>query len=108
MKIRPEQHPQTALAPLRPIYLDCHATTPVDPRVAELMVQVMTTNYGNPHNRGNPFRQEAADIVQAARIEVGKLVNGASESVVFFRKLRQAAYSLSAWKYTSLLLARGH
>jgi cysteine desulfurase len=80
----------------RPIYLDCHATTPVDPRVAELMVQVMTTNFGNPHNRGHFFGDEAADIVQAARIEVSQLVNSSSENVVFLRSATVAASGVIA------------
>lgn len=76
---------------VRPIYLDHHSTTPVDGRVAELMVRVMTEKFGNPANRSHYYGEEAADLVEGARIEIGGLVDADAESVILLRSATAAA-----------------
>jgi cysteine desulfurase len=66
-----------------PIYLDHHATTPVDPRVAASMLRVMTETFGNPNSVEHLYGEEAADLVSAARWEVASLL-GADPEVVLF------------------------
>jgi cysteine desulfurase len=69
--------------PERPIYLDNHATTPVDPRVAEVIVYAMTTAFGNANSVEHCFGDEAAELVEHARDEVGLLVGAVPEAVRF-------------------------
>lgn len=76
---------------VRPIYLDHHSTTPVDGRVAELMVRVMTEKFGNPANRSHYYGEEAADLVEEARIEIGGLVDADAGSVILLRSATAAA-----------------
>jgi cysteine desulfurase len=65
----------------RPIYLDHHATTPVDHRVAAVVVHAMTTAFGNANSINHLYGEEAAELVEAARTEVAALVGGHREGV---------------------------
>ncbi len=65
------------------IYLDHHATTPVDPRVAEVVVRVMTECYGNANSSEHAFGREAASLVDAAAGQVAALVGAQPEDVRF-------------------------
>lgn len=59
-----------------PIYLDYSATTPVDPRVAEKMMQFMTMDgtFGNPASRSHRFGWQAEEAVDIARNQIADLV----------------------------------
>ena len=67
----------------KPIYLDCHATTPVDPRVAEAMMPYFTQKFGNPHSSGHLYGWEAAEAVEIAREQVAALINADPEEIFF-------------------------
>jgi cysteine desulfurase len=67
----------------QPIYLDYSATTPVDPRVAEMMIPWLTEHFGNPASRSHPFGWEAEEAVENARAEVAKLVNCDPKEIVW-------------------------
>jgi cysteine desulfurase len=66
-----------------PIYLDYHATTPVDPRVAAIALQVMTTYFGNANSAEHVYGDVAAELVDEARGHVAALV-GADLGTVNF------------------------
>lgn len=66
-----------------PIYLDHHATTPVDPRVAAVVLHVMTSAYGNANSVEHYYGEAAAALVADARCEVAKLVNADPNGVHF-------------------------
>ncbi|HBO24968.1 MAG TPA: IscS subfamily cysteine desulfurase [Providencia sp.] len=68
-----------------PIYLDYSATTPVDPRVAEKMMQCLTMDgiFGNPASRSHRFGWQAEEAVDIARNQVAELVNADPREIVF-------------------------
>jgi cysteine desulfurase len=66
-----------------PIYLDYSATTPVDPRVAAIMIPYLTEHYGNPASRSHPFGWTAEKAVENAREEVAKLVGADAREIVW-------------------------
>jgi len=66
-----------------PIYLDYHATTPVDPRVLEAMLPYFTEHFGNPASRNHKFGWTAETAVENARKQVAKLINANAREIVF-------------------------
>jgi cysteine desulfurase len=66
-----------------PIYMDYSATTPIDPRVAQVMIPFITEHYGNPASRSHPYGWEAESAVEAARGHVAALVNADVREIVF-------------------------
>ncbi|MGH9315101.1 MAG: cysteine desulfurase family protein [Vicinamibacterales bacterium] len=67
----------------RPIYLDSHATTPVDPRVLEAMLPFFTERFGNASSRSHAYGHDAANAVQKAREEVASLLGASAREIVF-------------------------
>jgi len=67
----------------RPIYLDNHATTAVDPRVVQAMLPYFTERFGNPHSSDHFYGWEVAEAMEIAREQVAKLI-GAETDEIFF------------------------
>lgn len=65
------------------IYLDYHATTPVDPRVAEAVLQAMTAGFGNASSLDHALGDRAAAAVNTAARHVAALVGASPRDVIF-------------------------
>ncbi|KAJ2726313.1 cysteine desulfurase [Coemansia sp. Benny D115] len=74
----------TAASPnTMPIYLDAQATTPLDPRVLDVMMPYMTENYGNPHSRTHKYGWDSESAVDTAREQVADLIGAHPKEIVF-------------------------
>jgi cysteine desulfurase len=69
--------------PHAPVYLDYHATTPVDPRVVDAMVPYFTEVFGNPASSNHAWGWRAQEAVERARREVAGLIGATPREIVF-------------------------
>jgi cysteine desulfurase len=66
-----------------PVYLDCHATTPLDPRVLDRMLPFFTEHFGNPSSSTHQWGWKAQSAVEQARREVAALLGATPREIVF-------------------------
>ncbi|KAF6069141.1 Aminotransferase class-V family protein [Candida albicans] len=67
----------------RPIYLDVQATTPVDPRVLDKMLEFYTGLYGNPHSSTHAYGWETDKEVEKARTYIADVINADPKEIIF-------------------------
>jgi cysteine desulfurase len=71
------------MTPHFPIYMDYGATTPVDPRVVDVMVPWLREHFGNPASRSHAWGWEAEEAVEKARADVGELIGADPREIVW-------------------------
>ncbi len=66
-----------------PVYMDCHATTPVDPRVSDAMRPCFESDFGNPASVNHLFGRRAEELVSRARAAVADLIGAHPQEILF-------------------------
>ena len=66
-----------------PIYLDHHATTPVDPRVLDEMMPYFTENFGNASSLDHPYGYDASIAVQKSRESIAGAIGANMDEIIF-------------------------
>ena len=66
-----------------PLYMDNHATTPVDPRVLDAMLPYFGDRFGNAASRNHKFGWDAEEAIDRARAQVAALINASPKEIIF-------------------------
>ncbi|WP_399315856.1 cysteine desulfurase family protein [Trichocoleus sp. FACHB-69] len=68
---------------VRPIYLDCHSTTPLDDRVLAAMMPYFTQHFGNPASVSHSYGWEAEAAVKQSREVLAQAIHATPEEIIF-------------------------
>ena len=74
---------ETLGRPTRPVYLDHHATTPLDPRVLEEMMPYLTSEFGNASSLDHTYGYSASEAVETSRDRIARAVGARPDEIIF-------------------------
>ena len=74
----------------RPIFLDNQATTPIDPRVVEVVIPHLTRDFGNPHSTAHVYGTNESKICERAREQVAACINAKPNEIIFMSGATEA------------------
>jgi len=81
--VLPSDEVNKAMTMTKAVYMDNHATTPMDPRVLEAMHPYLTDIFGNAASRSHGFGWEAEKAVETGREQIARLINAKAKEIVF-------------------------